>query len=395
MIRFLFVCILAGLVVPAAADPVIVVPPASEPIALAMPGPIGTLPPAPALVEREGAPIVTQWVPRLAPDGTVDTLSGLLAAVLPKGDGKTPRQFAMKKAEKQASSFAFKDVSDRSLGLWDGDRPVLVYNHGDITNENVPKNDSRRTRGCFIHPVYGLDGEVLTDSFPKDHYHHHGIFWAWPHVQIEGKEYDLWMYNNIQQRFVRWLGRETGPVAAVLGVENGWFVGDRKVMIERVWVRVYKVAGDARAIDFDLVLIPVERPVTLLGAPGKSYGGLNMRFAPRKESETVITVPEGRTKEDLPDTRLAWADLSAPFGGKGVSGAAIFVHPSHPDYVPTWLTRHYGVLCVGWPGVRPKTFQPNEPIRLSYRIWIHKEVDHARLINVATAYQAGLAAEWQ
>ena len=107
-------------------------------------------------------------------------------------------------------SFRFKEIDENSLGLWDGDKPVLVYNHGLITNENVPKEDNRRSRACYIHPVYGLDGEVITEDFPKDHYHHHGIFWSWPHVGIDGKEYDLWVYNNIEQRFVRWLGREGG-----------------------------------------------------------------------------------------------------------------------------------------------------------------------------------------
>lgn len=54
------------------------------------------------------------------------------------------------------------------------------------------------------------------------------MFWAWPHVSIDGKEYDLWMYKNIQQKFVRWLDREAGPVTATLGAENGWFIGDRR-----------------------------------------------------------------------------------------------------------------------------------------------------------------------
>jgi len=37
-----------------------------------------------------------------------------------------------------------------------------------------------------------------------------------------------------------------------------------------------------------------------------------------------------------------------------------------------WLTRHYGVLCLGWPGVDAKSFEPDKPIRLQYRVWIHR-----------------------
>jgi hypothetical protein len=174
-----------------------------------------------------------------------------------------------------------------------------------------------------------------------------------------------------------------------LAVENGWFIGDKKVMIERVWLRAFRPAGGSRSIDVELTLIPVDKPITLRGAEGKSYGGINLRYAPRKD--TVITVPSGRTKEDLPDTRLAWADLTAKFAGApGPSGAAILVHPKHPDFPPPWLTRHYGILCCGYPGVKGKTFAPGEPVRLDYRVWIHKSaVEVADLQRAFEAYGAG------
>jgi len=295
--------------------------------------------------------------------------------------------------------FRVEEVDDKSLGLWDGQSPVLVYNHGMITAENVPEGDARRTRSCYVHPLYGLSGEVLTDDFPRDHYHHHGIFWTWPHVKIDGQEYDLWTDRGIKQRFVEWLSREGGPVAGVIGVENGWFVGDQKVMIERVWICAYKAAGDARSIDLEFTWIPIDKPITLWGAGGKSYGGLTVRFAPpsSKDPSTVITVPSGRTTADLPDTPLAWADFTSKFDDQPTpSGAAVFVDPAHPDYPPTWLTRHYGPLCVGWPGVNPKTFQPGTPIRLNYRIWIHKTAaELARIQQAYDGYAAAMQAAWQ
>ena len=115
-----------------------------------------------------------------------------------------------------------------------------------------------------------------------------------------------------------------------------------------------------------------------------------MRFAPRSRQDTVITVPSGRTQADLPETRLKWADFTSKFGdATAPSGAAVFVPADHPDYPPTWLTRHYGPLCVGWPGVSAKTFQPGEPIQLTYRIWIHKTaVDVDTLKRAYEAYVA-------
>jgi len=353
-------------------------------------------------VGQPATAIPAQMAAAVAADGTAqEGRVQLVASIPPRQGAEEIRKFRLRpvgaSAGDKGAGFRFQDVSDVSLGLWEGETPVLVYNHGMVTVERVPAKDSRRTRACYIHPLWGLQGEVLTDDAPGDHTHHRGVFWAWPHITIDGREYDLWVYNNIKQKFVGWLAREAGPVAATLGVENGWFVGDKKVMIERVWMRTYRAGASERALDIEFTLTPVDKPVTLVGAPGKSYGGLNARYAPREK--TLITVPSGPTKQDLPDTPLAWADLTAKFkdqNARSPSGAAVFVDPGHPDYPPTWLTRHYGILCVGWPGVKGKTFEPDKPIRLCYRIWIHKSAaDTETLKDAYDAYAAGHKAEWK
>lgn len=280
------------------------------------------------------------------------------------------------------ADFRFEPIDDKSLGLWESNKPVFVYNHGVIRKDGVPAD---RARSTYLHPVYGLDGEVLTDDFPKDHYHHRGLFWAWPHVKTGGKEYDLWMIKGVEQRFERWLVRDTGPTA-LLKAENGWYAGTKKIMQEEVTFRAFPTQGNERVIDCELILTPQEQPVTLAGAEGKSYGGLTLRFAPG--TNIVITTPLGNGKEDLPMTRLPWADLTARFPGAAApSGAAIFVSPNHPDFPPMWLTRHYGVLCLGWPGVDARTFEPGKPIRLQYRIWIHRgAADDQRLRRAYSNY---------
>lgn len=357
------------------------------------------------------APIAAQRTAQVAADGTVADAHGALLASLPPQPGvQASRSLTLQPpAAQQAaatSPFRFEDLGATSVKLLEGDRPVFVYNHGVITNAKVAEQDKRGARACYLHPVWGLNGEVLTDDFPADHYHHHGIFWAWPHVLIEGREYDLWTYSNIQPRFVRWLYRQTGPAAAVLAVENGWFVGDRQVMTERVWLRAFRSGADERSLDIALVLIPGDRPVALRGAEGKSYGGLTMRYDVWPRRDSIVRAP-GHTvslsgdslasPEDLSNTRLPWADLSAQFPGSPQrSGAAVFVHPSHPDYPPSWLTRCYGCLCVGYPGVEARTFEAGVPFRLDYRVWIHKsEVDQERLGRQYGAYGAGANVSWE
>lgn len=291
---------------------------------------------------------------------------------------------------KAGEAFRFTEISDKSLGLFEGEWPVFVYNHGII--QPPPGVPADRARSSYVHPIYGLDGEVLTDDFPKDHYHHRGLFWAWPHVRIGAQHYDLWMLKGIEHRFGRWLARDAGAGGATLGVENSWFVGERKVMEEQVWLRAAPTTKDVRTLDVDLTWKPIGEPLTLEGAEGKSYGGLTLRFAPRMN--TIITTPLGQGDQDLTITRLPWADLSAQFAESAQpSGAAIFVAPDHPDFPPEWLTRHYGVLCLGWPGVKPKTFQPGETIRCRYRVWIHRGAPTVEQVKRAyQSYEQSLAA---
>jgi hypothetical protein len=100
----------------------------------------------------------------------------------------------------------------------------------------------------------------------------------------------------------------------------------------------------------------------------------------------MITVPSGIAEKDLPETPLAWTDYTSmfySFPSAELSGAAIFVPKSHPDFPPTWLTRYYGPLCVGWPGVKERIFQPGEKIELRYRIWIHSGMVSVPMIEKA------------
>jgi hypothetical protein len=277
------------------------------------------------------------------------------------------------------ADFRFSAVNENSLGLWEGAKPLLVYNHGTITN---PSARGSTPRSCYVHPLYGLDGEVLTDDFPKDHDYHRGLYWAWPHIKIREQEYDLWSIRGIEQKFQRWITREISSDEAILTVENGWFVADKRVMQETVSFRVHRAGAQSRAIDLELTWKPIDDPITLSGAPGKSYGGLNLRFASR--SKPVIIVPAGRAPEDLVVTKFAWADLSEEFKQPGqMSGAAIFVDPDDPDFPPTWMTRHYGLLSVGWPGVNAQTFPPGKSFTCRYRVWIHRKLLEAEEIQKA------------
>jgi len=322
----------------------------------------------------------------------------LLAAIVCVGDSRPLW------AADSGAGFRFQEVSANSLGLWEGDRPVLVYNHELISRDALP---GTRGRSSYIHPLYGLEGETLTDDFPKDHTYHRGVYWAWPHIKIGEQEYDQWSLRGLRSEFQRWTAREASANLATLGIENAWMAEGKQLVREHVVLRVHPAMAESRAIDIELTWTPLDQPLTLRGAEGKSYGGFNFRFA--RPSRPTITVPSGRTADDLVVTRLPWVDYSTTFSTAGaanerdrLSGAAIFVDPRHRDFPPTWMTRHYGLISVGWPGVEPQTLPAKDPISLRYRLWIHRGNPEAGEIQkVYDAYcsetgnDAGAAVTWE
>jgi hypothetical protein len=343
-----------------------------------------------ALVSADAAGISAQVEPAVGEDGTLDNAAFQLLATIPatdRADGE--RRFRLETVAHGAASQPFSfDRTKRTITLRESadgtgaGRPVWRYNFGTIVDPLVPQSDGRGSRSCYLHPVWGMHGEVLSDDFPKDHFHHHGIFWTWPYVRVGGQTYDLWMSTHIRQQFRKWLAVKTGPVAAVLGVENGWMVDERQVATERVWVTTYRSSKEWRAFDIRLVIVAADQPVTLQGRQQKSYGGLTFRFDVLPRKDATVRVP-GRTlglgapnagNPDLLNTPLPWADLTTQIpDAPQRSGAAVFVHPQHPDFPPTWLTRTYGALCVGWPGVQSYTIPAGQAITLRYRVWVHAQ----------------------
>jgi len=263
--------------------------------------------------------------------------------------------------------FAFRDMDGRSLELTDGGQPVLVYNHGLIRKEGAPAD---RARCCYLHPVYAPDGTVVTDDFPRDHYHHRGISWMWPVVRIEGTQYDLWTLRGIRTQFVRWTRREAGADSARLGIENGWYTGERKAAREIVDIVAWHVKDGRRNLDLTLRFEALERPIEIVGEPAqkKGYGGLSFRFAPRED--TVIRTDAGLEKADSNMAAHPWAELEGLFAGRR-AGARVTIDPGHPGYPNGWCLRHYGFLGVNYPGLEPHTLVPGRPLELKYRITLY------------------------
>lgn len=263
-----------------------------------------------------------------------------------------------------------EDSAKGTLTVTENGTPVLTYRFGDQLGEGV---DGKFTRSSYIHPLYSLDGQPLTDDFPADHVHHHGLFWGWPVVRVRGHTTSNWEVGSpaLRQHFVRWLKRRQEAGSAVLSVENAWKLDSREVVAkEIVTIRVRPADPAGRAIDVELIITAVGGPLELQGTPdqNKGYGGLCFRSAPLLKGARMTT-DKGILKEDVVNTPFLWADISTD-----ELGVAVFVPPGHPGAPLRWLIRnsYAGVINPSWPGLKPVTLRPGQPMRLGYRIYIHR-----------------------
>jgi len=303
----------------------------------------------------------------------------------PQKIGESVRFHLKPTAEVPKEVFRFEDDKEKFLHLFENGESVFTYIYGMFLREGITE---RYRRSSYIHPVYGLDGEILSDDFPEDHLHHRGIFWAWPNAIIDGESYNPWHVLGIYVHFERWLLQESGPVFARFGVENGWYLDDKNVANETVWVTVFRAGKIGRVLDFDLTWEAIDKPITLLGAEGKGYGGFNVRFAPFKKP--VITTSGGVQGKDSDELQFPWADLSAVFEGRDTySGISVFENRQNINFPEGWTLRHYGFLNPCFPGLEPFTLNPGEPVSVKYRVWLHRgDAEEGKVISAYTIYNS-------
>ena len=262
-----------------------------------------------------------------------------------------------------------EDLEKGVLTIREGSSLVLSYRFGDQLPTGIA---SEQIRSCYIHPLFSLDGTALTVDFPKDHPHHHGVFWTWPVVKTRGQDTQTWHPDSpsLRQHFVRWLKREVNEDLAELCVENVWkLAGQEVVAREVVTLLVHPKDGPGRVLDVEIKLQAIGGPLMLTGAPeqDKGYGGLCLRGADLFTG-AQLTTEKGKLDKDSTDVSFRWADLSTPD-----VGVAVFVSPTHPDFPPTWLIRnsYAGILNVTWPGLQSTTIEAGQSVTLSYRIYVH------------------------
>ncbi len=217
-------------------------------------------------------------------------------------------------------------------------------------------------RGGYIHPVFTPSGRLVTDDYPSDHYHHHGIWFAWTKTEFEGKHPDFWNMGDGTGRveFVKVGKTWSGPVYAGFTSTQRYVAltgGAPKTALNEEWdVRVYDAGGATPSyFVFDIVATQQCASSSPLILDEYRYGGMGVRGHRDWKDKAKINflTSGGKTRADGNATRGRWCHLGGPVEGQLV-GIAILDHPSnfraptpmriHPDdpyfnYAPSQMGR--------------------------------------------------------
>jgi len=192
-------------------------------------------------------------------------------------------------------------------------------------------------RAGYIHPVYTPSGRIVTDDYPSDHYHHHGIWFAWTKTEFEGGHPDFWNVHDGTGRveFEALDGTWNGPVHAGFKSRQRYVAltgAAPKTALNEEWeVRLYNVGqGQARYYLFDVVATQRCATTSPLTLDEYRYGGMGFRGHRdwKDKSKISFLTSEGKTRADGNATRARWCHIGGPVDGQQV-GIAILDHPAN------------------------------------------------------------------
>ncbi len=267
----------------------------------------------------------------------------------------------------------------------DANRPVTTYHFGPRADE--AKQGPAGIRRPFLYPVIGPDGWPLTEfGKPHDptgsHAHHYSLWIA--HSSVAGRDFWSEKGGAIAHAGIELL--EDGPVFCRIVQKTKWIAEGKEYLQDRRAWTVYCAGDGFRLIDLDLEVAPAGAEPVELGKT--TFGFLAVRVA---QSMTVfdgggeIVNAQGRRNEQAAHLeRAAWIDQSGPVapGEQGAkegapppakwNGIAMFDHPVNPNHPTVWHCRNDGWAGASVCAEGPRTLKPGEPLRLQYRILLHR-----------------------
>ena len=255
-----------------------------------------------------------------------------------------------------------------------GEKKILRYNHAVVKPPGKP--DPAYDRGGYIHPVWTPSGKLLTNDFPPNHKHHHGIWFPWTNTEFEGRHVDFWNSGKKQGRIevVKLDGFGGGAVFGWFSVRHRFLdltaPGGAKPALEETWnVKVYAIGGHFL---FDLDSTQKCSGKSPLKLNKYRYGGLGFRGSHEWEGPNAFYLTsEGKTRKDGHHTAARWCEIYGKLDGVA-AGISILCHPKN-FRAPQNMRIHPGEPFFNYAPCQNGDFsiEPGKDYVSRYRFYVH------------------------
>jgi len=268
---------------------------------------------------------------------------------------------------------------------------VLVTEAGEkvlFYQRTTKAQQGKHARANYIHPLYDLSGNILTEDFPEDHPHHRGIFWAWHFLEANGKRAgDGWTTKDRSWDVNELEVKQNADNSLSLHLKVHWKSvhwqeGKKPIVSETTQIRIHPREDNHRKLDFNISLL-ANQPDTRIGGAenAKGYGGFSTRIKLPKDIQFRST--EGKViPQRTPVSAGEWMDMNGKFNGGKTSGLTILCHPKSAGYPQPWILRNKkSMQNPVWPGQNPVVLSTEKPVVLKYRLILHKGTASIDAIN--------------
>ena len=136
-----------------------------------------------------------------------------------------------------------------------------------------------------------------------------------------------------------------GPLSLIIATGNTWYEGERPLMSDRRWYRLFDTGRDAVVLDVVFTLVTNHGPVTI--GSTKEGGFLSIRVNPSMNASgdgRMRNVYGADDETGCWSRRAHWMDYCGPVGDE-TAGFAVFDHPDNLRYPTAWHVRGYGLFA--------------------------------------------------
>ncbi|MCW1887801.1 PmoA family protein [Luteolibacter flavescens] len=255
-----------------------------------------------------------------------------------------------------------------------GERPILKYQ---AEPGELPRKDIKPIfkRGGYIQAIYTPSGKLVTDDFPPNHVHHHGVWSPWTSTEFEGRKPDFWNMGDGKGRvdFVKLVGDVWSKNATAGFKAEHRFIDmlakPEKVALLETWEVTATTDGKRNVIDLTITqTCATDSPLKL---PEYHYGGLGFRGNRAWDgagNAKFLTASGITDRLKVNTAKEPWCWVGGQVDGQPC-GIAILCHPSNfraPQPIRVHPTEPF--FCYAPQQAGAMSIEPGQPYVMRYRL---------------------------